>query len=181
MSLSVLRHPGLTWTIDGSDTKGRERAAVVVWWYWLLTTDISSPSFLLCNGLRYVRSLHAREYSWELWVCSADIKQLVTSPGDTTAMSSLPCIQTYRPSSASHSVLLKSSLSVDIRWMLHDNTYHLFNFYKCHINVYCRDTWADMTADMVGVSQVKPSNCFRLHPTSMISTKHLTIPVPGSL
>jgi len=24
MSLSVLRHPGLTWTIDGSDTKGRE-------------------------------------------------------------------------------------------------------------------------------------------------------------
>jgi len=27
------------------------------------------------------------------------------------------------------------------------------------------------------VSQVKPSNCFRLHPTSVIS-KHSTIPVP---
>ena len=31
-----------------------------------------------------------------------------------------------------------------------------------------------------GVSQVKPSNCFRLHPTSMIS-KHSSIPVPDSL
>jgi len=30
------------------------------------------------------------------------------------------------------------------------------------------------------VSQVKPSNCFRLHSTSMIS-KHSTIPVPDSL
>jgi len=30
------------------------------------------------------------------------------------------------------------------------------------------------------VSQVKPSNCFRLHPTSIIS-KHSTIPVPDSL
>ena len=32
----------------------------------------------------------------------------------------------------------------------------------------------------IRVSQVKPSDCFRLHPTSMIS-KHSTIPVPDSL
>jgi len=32
----------------------------------------------------------------------------------------------------------------------------------------------------VRVSQIKPSNCFKLHPTSMIS-KHSTIPVPDSL
>jgi len=32
----------------------------------------------------------------------------------------------------------------------------------------------------VRVSQVKPSNCFRLHPTSTIS-KHSTIPIPDSL
>jgi len=32
----------------------------------------------------------------------------------------------------------------------------------------------------VKVCQIKPSNCFRLHPTSMIS-KHSTIPVPDSL
>ena len=31
----------------------------------------------------------------------------------------------------------------------------------------------------VRVSQVRPSNCFRLHHTSMIS-KHATIPVPDS-
>jgi len=38
----------------------------------------------------------------------------------------------------------------------------------------CRKIWA------VGVSRVKPSNCFRLHPTSVISD-HSTIPVPDSL
>jgi len=32
----------------------------------------------------------------------------------------------------------------------------------------------------VRVSQVKPSNCFTVHPTSVIS-KHSTIPVPDSL
>ena len=39
----------------------------------------------------------------------------------------------------------------------------------------------DLSSDMgSGVSQVKPSGRFRLHPTSMIS-KHSTTPVPDSL
>jgi len=41
--------------------------------------------------------------------------------------------------------------------------------------------WLSSVASMgLKVSQVKPSNCFRLHSTSMIS-KHLTILVPDSL
>jgi len=47
----------------------------------------------------------------------------------------------------------------------------------------CLHTWQWHTSVVnvrVGVSQVKPSNCFRLHPTSVIF-KHSTIPVPDSL
>ena len=71
-----------------------ERAAVVVWWYWLLTTDISSPSFLLCNGLRYVRSLHAREYSSELEFAALISNNLWRRPATL-----LPCrhCPVYRP------------------------------------------------------------------------------------
>ena len=45
----------------------------------------------------------------------------------------------------------------------------------------CSTQWRrSVVKSGVRVSQVKPSNCFRLHPTSTIS-KHSTIPVPGSL
>ena len=39
--------------------------------------------------------------------------------------------------------------------------------------------WCKSVVWRVRVSQVKTSNCFRLHPTSMIS-KHTTIPVPDT-
>jgi len=53
---------------------------------------------------------------------------------------------------------------------------------NCIVLAKCKRTVLWICRKLVGVrvSQVKPSNCFRLHPTSVIY-KHSTIPVPVSL
>jgi len=68
--------------------------------------------------------------------------------------------------------------------MLTSKIFNAISAYRCSCSCqYCYHNYCiffSPKAFGVRVSQVKPSNCFRLHPTSMIS-KHATIPVPDSL